>query len=92
MSIWQWAHKCGCPDTACLSADYADSTVDLIEALSLPQPDVLGWSLGGFITLTLVEDYPELVNKIVLVDTSSGGALGKLLYIASKITIASGIG
>ena len=68
--------SCLFADYACLFADYADSTADLIEALELQQPDVLGWSLGGFITLTLVETYPELVNKMVVADTSSGGVLG----------------
>ena len=56
---------------------YADSTVDLIESLGLDQPDILGWSLGGFITLALVANQPDVVNHVVLADTSSGGQ-GKL--------------
>lgn len=52
---------------------YADSTVDLIDALGLEQPDILGWSLGGFITLTLVTSFPDAVNRVVLADTSAGG-------------------
>ena len=60
--------------------------MDLIEVLNLQQPDVLGWSLGGFITLTLAVNYPELINKIVLVDTSSGG-LGKLLCTQLLVSI-----
>ncbi len=52
---------------------FADSTVDLMDALGLEQPDILGWSLGGIITLTLVANYPDMVNRVVLADTSSGG-------------------
>ncbi len=33
----------------------------------------MGWSLGGFITLTLVTSFPEAVNRVVLADTSAGG-------------------
>lgn len=52
---------------------YADSTVDLIDALGLEQPDILGWSFGGFITLMIVTSFPEAVNHVVLADTSAGG-------------------
>ena len=58
---------------------YADSTVDLTDALGLEQPDILGWSLGGFITLTLVTSFPEAVNRVVLADTSAGGQGNALL-------------
>jgi len=65
---------------------YADSTVDLIDALGLEQPDILGWSLGGFITLTLVTSFPEAVNRVVLADTSAGGQGDCLVLCASVIT------
>ncbi len=52
---------------------YAQSTVDLIEALDLDQPDILGISLGGFITLTTVVDFGDMVNRVILSDTTSGG-------------------
>ncbi len=44
------------------SAGYAASTVDLTEALELEQPDLLGWSLGGDISLYIAEFYPDMVN------------------------------
>lgn len=53
---------------------YAESTVDLIDALALDQPDVLGWSLGGFITLTIAVNYGGMVHSVVVADTSSGGS------------------
>ena len=59
------------------AADYAESTVDLIDALGLDQPDILGWSLGGFIALTTLVDYPDVVNRVVVADTTSGGQAGE---------------
>lgn len=58
--------------------DYANSMVDLIEASQLVKPDILGLSMGGFISLTLAVTFPDSVNKLVLADTSSGGLLGML--------------
>ena len=65
---------------------YADSTVDLIDALGLEQPDILGWSLGGFITLTLVTSFPDAVNRVVLADTSAGGQGKCPVLCASEVT------
>lgn len=64
---------------------YADSTVDLIEALELEQPDLLGWSLGGDIALYIAEFYPDMVNRVVVADTTSGGLLG---YSAASQALA----
>ena len=60
--------------------------MDLIEALQLQKPDVLGWSLGGYILLTLVVNYPTLIGKIILADTSAGGALGD--FFSKKVPFA----
>ena len=73
MGSWQ-AVVCTCacpllPD----AADYASSTVDLIDALQLDQPDILGWSLGGIIALTVAMDFPDAVSHVVVTDTTSGG-------------------
>ncbi len=65
------------------SAGYADSTVDLIEALELEQPDLFGWSLGGDISLYIAEFYPDMVNRVVVADTTSGGLLGNPVVIAT---------
>ena len=53
--------------------DYADSTADLIDALQLDQPDILGWSLGGYIVLSMVTSNLGVVNRVILADTTSGG-------------------
>lgn len=72
------------PDTDPAQAQTVDgfalSTVQLIRALELDhdQPDILGTSFGGYVALTIAVDYGDMVNHVVLADTSSGGLLGKL--------------
>ena len=55
--------------------DYASSTVDLIEALELDTPDILGSSLGSLIVQTIVVNYPSAVTThVILGDTALTGA------------------
>lgn len=54
--------------------DYTDSTRGLIEALGLGSPDVVGWGLGGAVTLTTALLHPGIFRKLVLVGTGPGGA------------------
>lgn len=51
----------------------ADDTAGLIAALHLRRPDVLGWSLGGYVAQRLAERYPERVRRLVLISTDPGG-------------------
>jgi len=51
----------------------ADWTADLITVLGLGAPDVLGWSMGGFIAQQLAIRHPELVRRLVLAGTNAGG-------------------
>jgi pimeloyl-ACP methyl ester carboxylesterase len=43
---------------------------DFIQALGLPQTDLGGWSMGGWITLKLALDQPEMVNRVVVYDSA----------------------
>jgi pimeloyl-ACP methyl ester carboxylesterase len=52
----------------------ADETAGLIQALSLVNPIVVGWGLGGDVALALAERHPASLRSLVLVDTSAGGA------------------
>jgi pimeloyl-ACP methyl ester carboxylesterase len=52
----------------------ANDTAGLIKALGLQRPDVLGWSLGGYIAQRLIELHPERVRRLVLISTDPGGA------------------
>lgn len=53
-----------------LTADVAG----VIEGLGLERPALLGWSMGGFIALSLAVARPELLGKLLLLATSAGGA------------------
>ena len=41
--------------------------------LHLGAMNVIGWSMGGFISLELVWRNPELVKRLILICTSAGG-------------------
>ncbi len=54
--------------------DMADDSAGLIRNLDLGAMNVIGWSMGGFISLELAVRNPELVNRLILVATSAGGS------------------
>lgn len=51
----------------------ADWTANLISVLGLGTPDVLGWSMGGFVAQQLAIRHPESVRRLVLAATNAGG-------------------
>jgi len=53
---------------------FADDTAGLMNALGIPQANVLGMSMGGMIAQELVLNYREKVKKLVLCATHCGGA------------------
>jgi pimeloyl-ACP methyl ester carboxylesterase len=54
-------------------AQMAADTHGLIAKLRLKQPDVLGWSMGGFIAQRLALTHPRDVDHLVLAATTAGG-------------------
>ena len=50
----------------------ADDTADFIKALHLKRPDVLGWSMGGFVAQALAIVHPGLLRRIVLCASAPG--------------------
>lgn len=53
-------------------AAMANQTSDLISALHLHRPAVLGWSMGGMIAQALAVDHPAQVSRLVLAATQAG--------------------
>lgn len=54
-------------------AAMADWIAEFADALGLDKPDVLGWSMGGFIAQQLVIRHPGSVRRLVLAGTNPGG-------------------
>lgn len=54
----------------CAPLSYATMAVDmvkLLDALSIPRVDVVGWSDGGIVGLELAMHHPERVNRLVVI-------------------------
>lgn len=43
---------------------------DFIQALGIQKTNVGGWSLGGWIVLTLAHEHPELLDRVVVFDSA----------------------
>jgi pimeloyl-ACP methyl ester carboxylesterase len=43
---------------------------DFIQAIGLQKPEVAGWSLGGWVTLKVALDHPEMVDRLVVYDAA----------------------
>jgi pimeloyl-ACP methyl ester carboxylesterase len=50
---------------------FADDTVGLMNALSIPKAHILGLSMGGAVAQELAINYPEKVEKLILCSTVS---------------------
>jgi pimeloyl-ACP methyl ester carboxylesterase len=60
----------GPPPVAWGAGEYADWTRELIAALGLERPSIVGHSHGGRVAIQLAAVHPELVDKLVLVDAA----------------------
>jgi pimeloyl-ACP methyl ester carboxylesterase len=52
----------------------ADATAGLMKAIHLPEADVLGWSMGGFVAQRLAIEHPGRVSRLILAGTNPGGS------------------
>ena len=52
----------------------AGATAGLMAAIDLPNADVLGWSMGGFVAQRLAIDHPLRVSRLILAGTNPGGS------------------
>lgn len=46
------------------------AVLGFLHALNLPQADVAGWSMGGWVAMRLALDHPETVRRLVLYDSA----------------------
>jgi pimeloyl-ACP methyl ester carboxylesterase len=68
----------------------AGDTHGLIRTLKLEHPDVLGWSMGGFVAQQLDLDHPRDVDRLVLAATTGGGPGSTLPDPDALATLLSG--
>lgn len=52
----------------------ADATARLLRAIDVPQADLLGWSMGGFVAQRLAIKHPGRVSHLILAGTNPGGS------------------
>lgn len=57
-------------------AEMANDAVAFIQALGLDQVDLLGFSMGGFVTQVIAAEHPDLVRKVILAGTGPAGGDG----------------
>ena len=57
-------------------AAMARDAVSFVRALGFDRVDLVGFSLGGFITQVIAQDEPQLVRRIVLAGTGPAGGEG----------------
>ena len=70
----------------------ADDTAAFIAAMHLRSPDVVGWSMGGFITQALAVRHPGAVGRLVLAATAPGNGHAVLPGQAVLDVLSGGIG
>ncbi|HEX6289331.1 MAG TPA: alpha/beta hydrolase [Herpetosiphonaceae bacterium] len=56
--------------------DFSDDLYALVEALELDRPHLVGWSLGGCVTMQYAIDHPEAVASITLIAPGSPYGFG----------------
>jgi len=49
---------------------FAETATDLMSAIEVPRAHVCGHSMGGSVALSLAADRPEVVDRLVLIDTA----------------------
>jgi pimeloyl-ACP methyl ester carboxylesterase len=73
-------------------AGWADNVVHIIKALNLPQVDLLGFSMGGFVAQMVTLNNPSLVRRLILAGTgpSAGdGVEGGDMAATTRLATAS---
>ena len=71
----------------------ARDAVAFIRALGFAQVDLLGFSLGGFISQVIAQEEPQLVRKIILAGTGPAGGTGidKVTSVTIRDMVKAGL-
>ncbi|WP_295722890.1 alpha/beta fold hydrolase [uncultured Methanobrevibacter sp.] len=49
----------------------AEDVVKLLKKINIEKTNIVGFSLGGHISLEIITKYPEIINKVILISTSA---------------------
>jgi 4,5:9,10-diseco-3-hydroxy-5,9,17-trioxoandrosta-1(10),2-diene-4-oate hydrolase len=60
------------PEREIIPDFYVDTVVELLEKLGIAKASFVGNSLGGLVSLKIALDFPQLVDKLVLMGTGGG--------------------
>lgn len=66
--------------------DYADDVVSVLDALGIDEAHLVGWSMGGGVTMQILLDRPTLVRSLTLVSTVSPYGFGSTRLDGSLTT------
>lgn len=58
------------PDIAYTIQQQADLVHGFLDAVHVPQTDVIGWSMGGWVALRLAVEHPDRVRRMVVMDSA----------------------
>jgi 3-oxoadipate enol-lactonase len=75
--------------------DMARDVIALLDAVALQKSNIVGVSMGGAIALQLAHEYPNRVQRLILVNTFARlrpRSLTQLLYFASRIALLYSLG
>ncbi len=70
-------------ETASTFSGIAQAAVAFVDALGLPEVDVLGWSMGGYVASHFALEHPKRVRRLILASSGPG-------YLADAPEIPSG--
>jgi pimeloyl-ACP methyl ester carboxylesterase len=78
------------PDSGYTIEHQADLVAGALAQLGVRDAEVVGHSLGGAVSVALAERSPQLVNRVVIVDTTAGGEAD--LGLLAKLTFTPVLG
>lgn len=61
----------GTPNNSCSISDMADDIVELLNHLGIQQASVFGHSLGGYLTLSIADRYPDRLHAFGLIHSTA---------------------
>jgi len=79
------------PECCYTRPDFAYDVKLLLDALGIARADLVGHSLGGFITQVFAETWPERTRRVVLISSGAGVRAGRS-HVAARLDVAAQIG